>query len=79
VRSGGARRPRRGIAIFGLGLGGGRAREEIVLVVEECGLGVLGVREDGAGELGAVEHGDVGALAIGWLEVGGVAEQGHAR
>lgn len=40
--------------------------------------GVAGVGGEGPAEFGSVEHGQVGAFAVGWRELGGVPEQRHA-
>lgn len=67
--------------VVGRRAGGLRAaREKATLVGGECGLGVATVRHQGGGELGAVAHGEVRALAGERRhQVGGVAEQGDPR
>jgi hypothetical protein len=62
--------------VVGRGFGG--AGEQGQFVLGQGGLDVLGVRGEGLAEFGAVEHGQVGAVAVRGHEVGGVAEQGHA-
>jgi len=62
--------------VFGSGCLGG-AREHGLLVLAQRGLDVAGVGGDGLAKLGSVQHGQVRAFAVGWREVGGVAEQGH--
>src|SRR4029077_16947895 len=64
------------VTFCGFGLAAGEHR---FFVRGDCRFDAVGVQGDRGGEFGAVEHRQVGALARGDHQVGGITEEGHSR